>query len=142
MRFLEKKLVCGALILGATIFGALGATNAQALEISIDNQTDAQAAFAFSYLEAKSGKWMTEGWFNATAKSFKKLNLPSDNAIYYIYAEFSNGKRIEGGEGAVELKVSNRSFVCEQDVGPTGTSRQVSFLRARANGGKAVIRVK
>lgn len=84
-------------------------SSASALEITVDNKTDAKAAFAFSYLDKKSGKWMTEGWFNAPQNSEKKLSLPADNPIYYIYAEFSNGKRIEGGEGAVDLVVSNRS---------------------------------
>ncbi len=117
-------------------------SSASALEITVDNKTDAKAAFAFSYLDKKSGKWMTEGWFNAPQNCKKKLSLPADNPIYYIYAEFSNGKRIEGGEGAVDLAVSNRSFLCEQDQGPQGKTHKVSFLRARANGGKAVIRVK
>lgn len=114
-----------------------------ALEITIDNQTSAKGAFAFSYLDRASKVWMTDGWYNSEGGKVSKIELPTDNSIYYIYAEFSNGKRIEGGEGAVALDISNRSFLCEQDKGPeVKNTYNVKFLRAQGNGSKAVIRVK
>ena len=120
----------------------LATLKADALEITVDNQTDADAAMAFSYLDKDKNVWMSEGWFNVHKHQNKKLELNTDNSLYYIYAEFSNGKKIEGGEGSVLLEVSDRSFLCDQDKGPEGKLRKVSFLRARSNEGKALIRVK
>ncbi len=116
---------------------------ASALEITIDNQTSSKGAFAFSYLDRATKTWMTDGWYNSEGGKVSKIELPTDNSIYYIYAEFSNGKRIEGGEGSVSLDISNRSFLCEQDKGPeVKNTYTASFLRAQGNGNKAVIRVK
>lgn len=119
-----------------------GAAGAQALEISIENETDARVTLAFSYLDSQSGKWTVDGWYNVDGKSRGTVNLNSDNSMYYLYAEFSNGKRIEGGEGAVNLRVLNRSFSYVQDDPPEKYAREVSFLRARGNGGKATVRVR
>lgn len=134
-----KKLLKLALIATA----ASVSFGASALEVTIDNQTSAKGAFAFSYLDRATKVWMTDGWYNSEGGKVSKIDLPTDNPIYYIYAEFSNGKRIEGGEGAVALDISNRSFICEQDKGPeVKNTYNVKFLRAQGNGSKAVIRVK
>ncbi len=137
------SIPCFRKILKSLTFAACFITyQAGALEITVDNQTDADAAMAFSYLDKDKNVWMSEGWFNVQKHQNKKLELNTDNSLYYIYAEFSNGKKIEGGEGSVLLDVSDRSFLCDQDKGPEGKVRQVSFLRARSNDGKALIRVK
>ncbi len=134
-----KKLLRSALI--AAVAGV--SVSASALEVTIDNQTSASGAFAFSYLDRATKVWMTDGWYNSEGGKVSRIDLPTDNPIYYIYAEFSNGKRIEGGEGAVALDISNRSFLCEQDKGPeVKNTYNVKFLRAQGNGSKAVIRVK
>lgn len=143
--FLKKGInrPCFGKILKSLAFAACFTTyQAGALEITVDNQTDADAAMAFSYLDKDKNVWMSEGWFNVQKHQNKKLELNTENSLYYIYAEFSNGKKIEGGEGSVSLEVSDRSFLCDQDKGPEGKVRQVSFLRARSNDGKALIRVK
>lgn len=119
-----------------------GALSAQALEILVENETDARVTLAFSYLDNQSGKWTVEGWYNVEGKSRGTVNLNSDNSMYYLYAEFSNGKKIEGGEGAVSLRVQNRGFSYVQDDPPEKYAREVSFLRARGNGGKATVRVR
>lgn len=116
--------------------------SAAALEISVENETDAQATLAFSYLNAKTGKWQVEGWYNVASHSRAVVNLDTDNSLYYLYAEFSNGKKIEGGEGAVELGVQDRSFSYLQEQPLKKSARQVSFLRARGNGNRATIRVR
>lgn len=120
----------------------LSCEGAQALEVTVDNQTATSAAFAFSYLDKESKAWTVTGWFNVGPKAQGVIDLPSDNPLYYLYAEFSNGKKIEGGEGAVTLKVQNRSFSWPQDQMPGKRVREVSFVRARGTGGKATVRVK
>ena len=68
----------------------------QAIEVTIDNTTNATVVFAFSYLNDQKDKsldpdWLVEGWYNVNPHQKALVNLPSDNDVYYLYAEFSNG---------------------------------------------------
>ena len=130
-----KKALCAISLIAA-------AQGALALEIDVDNRTDSEVVLAFSYLDKDSKAWMVEGWYNVSPKTQGKIDLNTDNSLYYLYAEFSNGKKIEGGDGSVKLKVQNRSFSYKQDQEPDRFTREVSFVRARGNGGKATIRIK
>lgn len=125
----------------ATVLG-VSSFSANALEITIDNQTTSKVAMAFSYLPSNDKDWVVDGWYNVDANEKALLNLDTSNEMYYVYAEFSNGKKIEGGEGAVKLMVQNRSFVYKQNAAPDSNVREVSFLRARSNGDKATIKIK
>ena len=89
---------------------ALAAQCAQSLELTIENQTDSTVVLAFSYLDNKHNDWVVDGWYNVNPKKTEKVNLDSKNDIYYLYSEFSNGKKLEGGKGSVNLYVDNRSF--------------------------------
>lgn len=117
-------------------------TAAGALEITIKNETDSTVVMAFSYLSSKDNNWVAEGWFNVQPRHSGLVKLPSDNDLYYVYAEFSNGKRFEGGAGSVELNIANTAFFYLQDQVPPEYTRKVQFLKARANAGKATIKVQ
>ncbi|MCR5535993.1 MAG: DUF1036 domain-containing protein [Succinivibrio sp.] len=114
----------------------------QALEITVDNQTEAKVCLAFSYLSSEEQSWVVDGWYNVEPKQQAQINLNTDNDMYYLYTEFSNGKKIEGGPGAVNLRVLDESFYFKQDDVPSEEARTVSFLRARSNGNKANIKIK
>lgn len=122
--------------------GAFISSNAQALEVTVDNQTKATVVMAFSYLDKTSKEWVVDGWYNVKPQKKGIINLDTDNDIYYLYSEFSNGKRLEGGNGSIKLKVQERSFFYKQNDAPSSLNREVSFLRARGNLGKAVIKIK
>ena len=122
--------------------GAFISCNAQALEVTVDNQTKATVVMAFSYLDKTSKEWVVDGWYNVKPQKKGIINLSTDNDIYYLYSEFSNGKKLEGGNGSIKLKVQERSFFYKQNDAPSSLNREVSFLRARGNLGKAVIKIK
>ncbi len=125
----------------ALLTSAGSIANAAPLEITVDNQTKSEVVMAFSYLSNKEQDWVVDGWYNIEPNKTANIDLDTDNDIYYLYAEFSNGKKIEGGQGAVELSVQDTSFLYKQKDEPEN-SRKVSFLRARSNGSKATIKVK
>ena len=125
-----------------SLASVLCAFYANALEITIENQTDATVVMAFSYLDNKENDWVVDGWYNVMPKQKAKVELDSKNDIYYLYSEFSNGKKLEGGKGSVDLKVKARSFFYKQKKIPDDVDRTVSFLRARGNDGHALIRIK
>ncbi len=129
-------------ILGTLAAAALLSGSAQALEITVDNQTDSKVAMAFSYLSNQDKEWVVDGWYNVDPKNKARIDLDTDNELYYVYSEFSNGKKIEGGQGAVDLMIQNRSFYYKQKEAPTRHARSVKFLRARSNSNKATISVK
>ncbi len=112
------------------------------LAVVVDNSTDADVAMAFSYLDAGSNKWVVDGWYNIDKKSKGQIKLNTNNELYYIYSEFSNGKKISGGAGSAELKIRSTSFTYEQDKGLPDADRSVSFLRARSNNNKALINIR
>ncbi|WP_156027316.1 hypothetical protein [Succinivibrio dextrinosolvens] len=56
---------------------------------------------AFSYLDNKENDWVVDGRYNVMPKQKAKVDQDSKNDIYYLYSEFSNGKKLEGGKGAV-----------------------------------------
>lgn len=129
-------------ILLTAFIGAFISCNAQALEVTVDNQTKATVVMAFSYLDKTSKEWVVDGWYNVKPQKKGIINLDTDNDIYYLYSEFSNGKKLEGGNGSIKLKVQERSFFYKQNDAPSSLNREVSFLRARGNLGKAVIKIK
>lgn len=140
-RYMQKsfnRMLPALWLAGALTLPRAGA----ALEVTIDNLTEAEVTMAFSYLEPRNDTWVVEGWFNVQPHQKGLVSLPTDNELYYIYAEFSNGKRIEGGEGAVTLPISYRSFYLQQDQVPQGSMKEVSFLRARSSGGKATVKIQ
>ncbi len=115
---------------------------AQALDVTVDNQTKATVVMAFSYLDKSSNEWVVDGWYNVKPQKQGFIKLSTDNDIYYLYSEFSNGKKLEGGNGSIRLKVQERAFFYRQNEAPASLNREVSFLRARGNSGKAVIKIK
>lgn len=121
---------------------ALAVQCAHSLELTIENQTDSTVVLAFSYLDNKHNDWVVDGWYNVNPKKTEKVNLDSKNDIYYLYSEFSNGKKLEGGKGSVNLYVDNRSFFYKQNKIPKTVQRKVSFVRARGNDGKAHIKIR
>ncbi|MGN0903456.1 MAG: DUF1036 domain-containing protein [Succinivibrio sp.] len=122
------------------LIGAM-ALNASALDVTIDNHTDATVVMAFSYLDNTDNVWVVDGWYNVLPKQKAVVNLDSRNDIYYLYSEFSNGKKLEGGNGSVQLQVQDRSFFYKQGKAPKTANRKVSFLRARGNDGHALIKI-
>lgn len=124
------------------ITAALFMHSAHSLEITIENQTDSTVVLAFSYLDNKHNDWVVDGWYNVDPKKTEMVNLDSKNDIYYLYSEFSNGKKLEGGKGSVNLYVANRSFFYKQNKIPKTVQRKVSFVRARGNEGKAHIKIR
>ncbi|MGN1281993.1 MAG: DUF1036 domain-containing protein [Succinivibrio sp.] len=129
-------------LLNSVLLGCALSSAANALEITVDNVTDSTVVMAFSYLDSQSNEWTVDGWYNVNPNSKAKVNLNSTNDIYYLYSEFSNGKKLEGGKGSVKLRVADRSFLYRQNTPPASANREVSFLRARGNAGKAVIKIK
>ena len=118
-------------------------TSANALEVTVENATDATVVMAFSYLDNKENDWVVDGWYNVEPKQKAKISLDSKNDIYYLFSEFSNRKKLEGGKGAVALNVGERSFFYKQKDKPSAElNRKVSFLRARGSDGKALIKIK
>nr|WP_278515925.1 DUF1036 domain-containing protein [Succinivibrio dextrinosolvens] len=79
---------------------------------------DATVVRAFSYLDNKGNDLVVDGWYNVMPKQKAKVELDSKNDIYYLYSEFSNGKNLEGGKGAVDLKVKDRSFFLQAKADP------------------------
>ena len=126
----------------ATLLGTITFNVANALEVKIENQTKASVVMAFSYLDTKSNEWVVDGWYNVEPQQNALINLDSSNDIYYLYSEFSNGKKLEGGKGSIKLKVNNRSFFYKQSEKQANADREVSFLRARGSDGKAIIKIK
>lgn len=126
----------------AIISVALAMQCANSLELTIENQTDSTVVLAFSYLDNKQNDWVVDGWYNVNPKKTEMVNLDSKNDIYYLYSEFSNGKKLEGGKGSVNLYVDNRAFFYKQNKIPKTVQRKVSFVRARGNDGKAHIKIR
>ncbi len=115
---------------------------AAALSVVVDNGTEATVSMAFSYLDAKSKKWMVDGWYNISPNEKSRVELNTSNELYYVYAEFSNGKKISGGTGSADLKVKETNFLYPQDKDLPDASRTVSFLRARSSNNQATINVR
>lgn len=116
--------------------------SASALEVKVENLTSAKVVLAFSYLDMKVNEWVVDGWYNVEAEQTAQINLPSNNDIYYLYAEFSNGKKLEGGKGSISIRVNNESFLYKQGKAPKHFTKKVNFVRARGNDGKALVRIK
>ncbi|NLK85669.1 MAG: DUF1036 domain-containing protein [Aeromonadales bacterium] len=132
---MKKLLALCALTLASTCMSA------NALEVTIDNKTKATVVMAFSYLDSKTNDWVVDGWYNVEPEQKALVNLDSKNDIYYLYSEFSNGKKLEGGKGSVVLKVKNRNFFYKQTKPTDDLDRKATFLRARSNNGKSLIKI-
>ncbi|MBO8415853.1 MAG: DUF1036 domain-containing protein, partial [Proteobacteria bacterium] len=87
-----------------------------------------------------SNKWVTEGWYNVAPQSSGVLTLPSDNDIYYLYAELANGRAIFDPRG-LSMAVSDKEFYYEGGDDLSFKSRQVHFIRTTASDGHAVINI-
>lgn len=125
------------LLVLATLF-SIG--SASAIDVTVDNTTQETVVLAFSYLDKDQDKWMVDGWYNIKPKETSHINLNTENELYYLYAEFSNGKKIEGGKDSLRLKVRNKSFLYSQDD-KSFEGYEVNFLKARGVGDKAQIRI-
>ena len=64
--------------------GAFISCNAQALEVTVDNQTKATVVMAFSYLDNNSKEWVVDGWYNVKPQKKGIINLDTDYDIYYL----------------------------------------------------------
>lgn len=128
-----KRTVLPALLCAA-------ASQAAALEIEINNLSAQEAVFAFSYLHQDSNKWVTEGWYNVAPESSGVLTLPSNNDIYYLYAELDNGQTIFDPRG-LSMAVSDKEFYYAGGEELSFKTRLVHFIRTTANDGHAVINI-
>lgn len=130
-----KKTISLAVLSLATI------SSSYALDVTVNNEADASVSMAFSYLDSNTQKWVVDGWYNVEAKAKSIINLNTDNGIYYLYAEFSNGKKIEGGESSVHLYVKPSEFLYSQDETLHGNKFQARFVRAKSDGKVALINI-
>ncbi len=133
MKLKNLIMTAGLLALGSEAF---------ALEIVVNNTTQSEASFAFSYLDSTQSKWLVEGWYNVGPGSQETIVLNTDNALYYLYAELGNGRKIEAapGQGA-RLAVFDGSFIYDQEkLGSSEDDKKVGFVRAQSSeNNKAVI---
>ena len=114
-------------------------TNAYALvDVAINNNSKADISFALSYLDSRSQKWVTEGWYNVKPQENGIIKVDTDNSLVYLYAESSNGKKIEGGAGSVELLVSSQAFFYFQYQGLANADSKAKFMRASVKNNKVV----
>ena len=120
---------------------AFAAASADALEISINNNTESTVFMAFSYLDKSTDKWVVDGWYNIEKNGKNLITLNTENGIYYLYAEFSNGKKIEGGDYSVNLDVAPQSFYYTQDQVFEDASFKAKFVRAKSDGKRALINI-
>ena len=116
--------------------------SASALDVKVENLTQAKVVLAFSYLDEVDNEWVVDGWYNVDSKQTAEIKLPSNNDIYYLYAEFSNGKKLEGGKGSISVKVDNQAFLYKQGKAPKNFTKKVNFVRARGNEGNALVKIK
>ena len=129
--------------LGAMLGGILLAGPALAgVDIEVTNQSVSDIAFAFSYLDQSTKRWVAEGWYNVSPRTKSVITLKTDNSLVYIYGEVSNGTKIEGGRGNVELGVNWKSFRYEQDKGLESPDLRAQFMRAIAIDSKVSLNIK
>lgn len=69
--------------------------SAYALELKLYNRSESLAVLALAY-EEPQGKLTVAGWYSLDKGQEALIKLPSDCADYYLHAEFSNGKSLEG----------------------------------------------
>lgn len=134
LKVMQQAGLAMALALG------MAAQSVQALEITINNKSSAEAVFAFSYLERGTQRWVVDGWYNAAAHSSGVLDVNSDNDVYYLYAELESGRAISDPRG-IALAVADTPFYYAQDEGLPEATRTVRFVRTSANNGKAQINI-
>ncbi len=138
-----NKNIPSALVALGTFLGLTAPPlQAEAIELTINNTTDAKLTFAFSYLSNKTDTWVVDGWYNVDPKKQGIITLNTDNGIFYIYGEFSNGRKIEGGKGALKLGIKGETFFYEQSKGLKDKTSTVAFLRAKADSAKSKINIK
>lgn len=132
-----KKLIVG----GALFFGAINIANAN-IDVTVNNSSTSNISFAFSYLNKDTNSWVVEGWYNVKANENAVISLNTENSLVYLYAESSNGKKIEGGNGSVDLMTKFQSFYYEQTESLANPDMKVRFLRAMAKDNKIKLNIK
>lgn len=126
----------GATLLATT--AALGGT-AQALTLECKNLTQEPIAVAVSYLGSDGKTWFIEGWYNLEGQKEALIELPSSNDIFYIFGEFGNGVKVEGGTGSVQLPVVWSDFQYTQGNRLQNPDSVEQFVRGVATKGHAQI---
>ena len=58
--------------------------SASALDVKVENLTQAKVVLAFSYLDEVDNEWVVDGWYNVDSKQTAEIKLPSNNDIYYL----------------------------------------------------------
>lgn len=131
---MSKKLLA-ALALGLSTLSL----SAQALVLDCKNVAHVPIAVAVSYLDYDGKTWMVEGWYNFEPGEHAKIELDSNNNIFYIYGEFQEGSEVAGGQGALKLPVYYRTFKYVQGQTAIPPDRSVEFVRGVASNGVAEI---
>lgn len=131
------RTLFGALL---TVFLFLVSLPAHALKISIDNGYDSTANIAIHYLKPNN-VWHTEGWFVWQPHEQGFIEVDSNNTLFYIYVEFSDGLVNNTNAGAVTQWVSDTSFSLEAGVKPDAGGRLVEFSLCNSDGHTAVVRL-
>lgn len=124
-------LVASSLLLGLP---------AQALTLDCNNLSNEPIAVAVSYLGSDGNTWFVEGWYNLKAKEHALIELPSSNDVFYIFGEFKNGLKVEGGAGSIRIPVKWDDFQYNTLNQALGTPDSVEqFVRGVATSGYAQI---
>lgn len=126
----------GAGLLAAAL--ALGGS-AQALTLDCKNLTQEPIAVSVSYLGADGKTWFIEGWYNLEGQKQALIELPSSNDIFYIFGEFGNGVKVEGGSGSVQMPVVWDDFQYTQSQPLQKPDSVEQFVRGVATKGYAQI---
>lgn len=113
-----------------------------AIEVNINNNNKKDATFAFSYYDNDKSAWIVEGWYNVKSQEKVIIDLNSNNKVFYMYGEFADGYKIQGGEGAIEFPIVYESFMYERDTSIENPDLSVKFIKAQARDGKAKINIK
>lgn len=129
-------------ICGLVLASLLALNEAHALQIEVENTTSEKVVMAFSYFDNKSSSWMVDGWYNLDKKAQATINLPTVKDDYYLYAEFSNGKKIEGAKGDERLNVTDKAFLYDKKNIKSFKGRFANFVKAKGENQKALIRIK
>lgn len=102
--------------------------SAYALELKLYNRSESLAVLALAY-EEPQGKLTVAGWYSLDKGQEALIKLPSVCADYYLHAEFSNGKSLEG---AYKFKVDTKAFKYEAKHMEKFSGQEVGFIKALA----------
>lgn len=128
--------LCAGLIASSLCLG-----NAQALTLDCQNKASEPIAVAVSYLGDDGNTWYVEGWYNLKAQEHALIELPSSNNIFYIFGEFKNGVKVEGGYGSIQIPVlwSDFQYTLANALLPQNADGVEQFVRGMATKGYAQI---